>query len=77
MKNSIILISLGILNLLHASLHIIQFVQSLIIIGYSTENPTVEKIIHNPIFAMVWGIIGLGTLVIGLKDYFHHKKHHD
>ena len=77
MKNSIILISIGIANILHASLHLIQFLQSIIIIGYSAENPMIEKILHNPIFAFIWSLVGLLTLIIGIKDYIHHHKHKD
>jgi hypothetical protein len=34
----------------------------------------VESILHNPVFAFVWGIIGLLTLWIGIKDFKHHNK---
>jgi hypothetical protein len=29
---------------------------------------------HNPIFALIMGVVGILTLVIGIKDYRHHKK---
>jgi len=30
--------------------------------------------LHNPYFAILWGIVGLFTLWIGIKDFIHHKK---
>jgi hypothetical protein len=79
MKKSILLISVGLLNLLHGSFHIIQFIQSMILVAYSTnhlehEDNIIEKVMHNPIFALIMGSIGILTLVIGIKDYRHHKK---
>ena len=75
----ITLISLGILNLVHGSLHIVQFIQSVFLFSYSvTDHAThatlIDKVIHNPIFGGVMGLIGLITLIIGIKDYIHHKK---
>jgi hypothetical protein len=34
----------------------------------------IENIMHHPIFALLMGIIGILTLVIGIRDYRHHKK---
>ena len=74
------LISIGILNFLHGLMHILQFVQSLFLIGYSMEkhdhehHSFIEHVLHNPILAFVWAIIGIITLVIGIKDYRHHRK---
>lgn len=79
MNKSLILIYVGILNLLHGIFHLIQFIQSIILVVYSTgehhEHETlIDKIMHNPIFAIFWAFIGIFTLVIGIKDYRHHKK---
>lgn len=78
MKNSLILISVGVFNFLHGILHIIQFVQSMMLVAYSAEEHVheswVDKVMHNPIFAILWAIIGIVTLVIGIKDYIHHRK---
>jgi hypothetical protein len=42
---------------------------------HSCENHSfIEELLHNPIFNIIWGIIGLLTLYIGVKDYFHHKS---
>lgn len=83
MKKHFVLISVGILNLLHGSFHIIQFIQSMFFVAYAThdhdhnhDNGIIEKIMHNPIFALVMGLVGILTLVIGIKDYRHHKKCH-
>ena len=79
MKKSIILISVGFLNVIHGSFHIIQFLQSLFLVAYSTveheeKEDFIERVMHNPIFALIMGIIGLLTLVIGIKDFIHHIK---
>lgn len=75
----IFLISVGALNLLHGLFHIIQFIQSAFIVAYAAqshhhEESFIDSIMHSPIFALVMGVIGILTLVIGIKDYRHHKK---
>lgn len=79
MKKSLIIISVGLLNLLHALFHIIQFIQSVLLVTYSMEGHNHEstwtdRILHSPYFAILWAIIGIITLVIGVKDYIHHRK---
>jgi hypothetical protein len=83
MKNkSLFLISVGILNLLHGLTHIVQFIQSLFLITYSIEKhehqSLIDKIMHSPILALIWAIIGIISLIIGIRDYRHHKNcNHD
>jgi hypothetical protein len=48
-------------------------------VAYATHEHTkdegfIEGVMHNPIFALIMGIIGILTLVIGIKDYRHHRK---
>ena len=79
MKKSIVLISAGLLNLLHASFHIIQFVQSILIVAYSSEKHEhhdgwIDFVFHSPYFTVLWGVVGILTLTIGIKDYLHHKR---
>jgi len=79
MKNkSLFLISVGILNLLHGLTHIVQFIQSLFLITYSIEKhehqSLIDKIMHSPILALIWAIIGIISLIIGIRDYRHHKN---
>lgn len=82
MKKHIVLISVGVLNVLHGSFHIIQFIQSMFFVAYATHDHhehnhhdgIIETIMHHPIFALLMGIIGILTLVIGIRDYRHHKK---
>ncbi len=78
MKKSLILISVGVFNFLHGIFHIIQFVQSMLLVAYSTEGHNheswIEKIMHSPIFAMFWAIVGIVTLIIGIKDFIHHRR---
>ena len=80
-KRSLLFIGLGTINLLHAGLHIIQFIQSLFLVSMSVEyhhhhhdESFLETLLHNPIFALIWGIIGILTLIIGIKDFKHHNK---
>lgn len=79
MRKSFTLISIGILNLLHASSHIVQFIQSALLVttsvAHNHENEGVlEHILHNPILNIIWGLIGIFTLYIGIKDFRHHNK---
>lgn len=82
MKKYAVLISLGLLNIAHATLHLFQVAQSLVLLKLSTETHTdcepesfAERLIHNPILSIIWAIIGLITIYIGVKDFIHHKKH--
>jgi len=74
-KKSLILISLGSINLIHAVLHILQFIQSLLLVGNSIVPE--DSFLHSPILGVIWGVIGLATLYIGIKDFRHHKDCHD
>lgn len=85
MKKSLVLISVGVFNFLHGIFHIIQFIQSMLLVVYSTEqhhhhheheSGWIDTILHSPVFAIIWAIIGVVTLVIGIRDYKHHKKCH-
>jgi len=79
MKKSLILISVGVLNFLHGMFHIIQFIQSMLLVAYSVEGEHtheswIDKIMHSPVFAIIWAFIGILTLIIGIKDFIHHRK---
>lgn len=81
LKKSLLFIGLGTINLLHAGLHIIQFIQSIFLVTMSVEHHhhhhdegVIEQLLHNPIFALIWGIIGILTLWVGIKDFKHHKN---
>jgi hypothetical protein len=79
MKRSTILIGLGSLNLIHGILHILQFIQSVLLVSSSLneEHHTgLDAVLHSPILSIVWAVIGLITLYIGIKDFRHHKKCH-
>lgn len=79
MKRSTILIGLGSLNLVHGILHILQFIQSVLLVSSSLkeEHQTgLDAVLHSPILSIVWAVIGLITLYIGIKDFRHHKKCH-
>ena len=72
-KRSILLISLGSVNLLHSLLHILQFIQSIILIG-KHNNCSHGGLLDSPYFSILWAIVGALTLVMGIKDFIHHKK---
>jgi hypothetical protein len=79
MKRSTILIGLGSLNFIHGILHILQFIQSILLVSSSLEeehHTGLDVVLHSPILSIVWAVIGLITLYIGIKDFRHHKKCH-
>jgi len=78
-KRAIVLISVGFLNFVHGMLHVVQFIQSIMLVAYSTQHhhhpeSMIDKILHHPVLAFVWAIIGLLTFVIGVRDFKHHRK---
>ena len=82
MKKHFLLISVGVLNFFHGLIHLIQFIQSLIFVANATQEHhedegLLDTILHSPVFAGIMGVVGLLTLIIGIKDYIHHKKCHD
>ena len=79
MRKSIVLISVGVLNFLHGIFHIVQFIQSMMLVAYSTHHEPhsgswLDNLLHSPWLAITWAIIGIATLAIGIKDYRHHRK---
>jgi hypothetical protein len=71
MKKIILLLTLGFLNTIHGILHIIQFLQSFFL---ATGNSHFHELIENPIFSVTMGIIGILSLVVGVRDFLHHRK---
>lgn len=74
---SSILIGIGSLNLIHGILHILQFIQSVLLVSTSVseKHTGIDALLHSPILSVIWAIIGLVTLYIGIKDFKHHKNH--
>lgn len=75
MKKIILMIFIGLLNTLHGVLHIVQFIQSLIM---TTGHQHGMEFFDHPAWMVVWSIIGVLSLVIGIRDWRHHRKcnHH-
>jgi len=81
-SKSITLILFGTLNFLHGIFHIIQFIQSMILFVYSTSHNVddhskenwLDSLLHSPYLAFIWAIIGIATMIIGIRDYRHHIK---
>lgn len=79
MKKNLMLIIFGFINITHGTLHIVQAIQSLLFITYISEHEhekesMIDSVLHNPIFGISMAFIGIITLVIGIKDFIHHKK---
>lgn len=76
MKSFKILIAVGIINLIHGSIHIFQFIQSVLLTYNSLNHKSnwINKVMENPWMGIVWGLIGVITIIIGINDYKHHKN---
>lgn len=81
MKRFKIIIAVGLLNLIHGGIHILQFIQSVLLTYYSfgseNEHNWVHELMENPFMGLLWGALGALTIYIGYKDYLHHKFHKD
>ncbi len=80
MKRFRIIIAVGVLNLIHGGIHIFQFIQSFLLTYYSfnhKDGEWLEKLMESPWMGLLWGLLGVITLVIGYNDYKHHKFHKD
>jgi len=73
MKRYIIIISAGVFNFLHGISHIIQFIQSMVLVSHN-HGDCHEGFLSHPAFSFLWAIIGVLTLGIGIKDYIHHRR---
>ena len=78
-NKSTILIGIGSLNLIHGVLHILQFIQSVLLVSTSVneKHSGIDSFLHSPVLSVIWAIIGLVTLYIGIKDFKHHNNCHD
>lgn len=77
MKRPWILIGLGSLNLVHGALHLLQFIQSLLLVSSSFDGERhwgLDAFLHSPFLSVVWALVGLFTLYIGIKDFRHHRR---
>jgi hypothetical protein len=77
MKKYFTLFTIGLLNIIHGLTHLIQFIQSVFLASYSLsgEESAIHKFFENPWMGLVWSIIGIITLVMGYKDFKHHREH--
>lgn len=70
-KTSLLLILGG----LHSLSHVIQFVQSILLISHGViENSghAHDAWFNNPYFNIFWGIIGIASLIMGIKSFRKH-----
>lgn len=78
MKKYLTLISLGFVNVVHSILHLVQFLQSWLLIQQSSEDQHqlswLEELSHNSYINIVWMAIGIYTLYLGITDFQHHRK---
>ena len=76
MKRIFTTISLGVFNILHASTHLLQAIQSFGLIYYSHDQHEHhhDNILYHPVLQILYFLIGVFTLYIGVKDFIHHRK---
>lgn len=68
MRKSLTLIGIGSLNFIHGVLHIIQFVQGILMgTGYHIH-------LDSPWMSILWVSVGVFSLWTGIRDYRHHGK---
>lgn len=80
MTRHLSIILLGVINIIHASFHVIQVVQSVFIATYSltnNKNNWAFKFMESPVVGFISLAIGIFTVIIGIRDYKHHKHHKD
>ena len=70
MKKILLIIAIGALNTMHGLLHIIQFMQSV----FLATAEQLDIVMEHPAFAVAMSIVGISSLVIGIKDFMHHRK---
>jgi len=76
MKKYIIIISAGVFNSLHGISHVVQFIQSMLLVSNNHNHSACheEGFFNHPLFSLLWAVIGIATLVIGIKDFIHHRR---
>ncbi len=70
MKKILLIIAIGALNTMHGLLHIIQFMQSV----FLATAEQLDIVMEHPAFAVAMSIVGISSLVIGIKDFMHHTE---
>ncbi len=77
MGRNALLILTGLFNVIHAFTHIIQFIQSLFLFNLSLtkheHNSFIDELLHNPYLSLIWAIIGIVSLIVGIKDIINKK----
>lgn len=67
-RSALVAISVGLLNLIHGGTHLIQFIQSVVLIEYAHLH---DESIYG---SLLWAFIGIVSLIVGVKDFRHHSK---
>lgn len=67
LTSKVTLVLVGVLNLIHGGLHLIQVIQSLVLLQNSDHH-------ENPWLSVLWFIVGIVSIVIGIKDFNHHNN---
>lgn len=63
-------IILGIINAFHPILHLIQSIQSgLMLFDNKHEHDDIFEWFHNPFMNVLWGVIGIYTLFLFFKSF--------
>lgn len=69
---------LVIMNALHGLTHLVQMMQSGLLILASGEHLNHNhSFLDKPGFHLAMGLVAILTLVFGIRDFIHHYKHKD
>lgn len=69
MKKTFTLIGVGIVNVLHAGLHLVQSFQSFYILSTDVH-------FGDSLWSLVLAGVGIYSLAVGYQDFQHHRKCH-
>lgn len=76
LNKSLTIIVLGVINMGHILIHVVQVIQSLILA--KNESNSCEHIselsVENILITAFWVIVAITTIIIGVKDYIHHIR---
>jgi hypothetical protein len=66
------LVIMGLFNLLHGLTHIMQFIQSMLMVA---NIEWIDQIMESPVMSIIWVIFGIISIYLGWQDYKFHKNH--
>lgn len=73
LQNKNLRLANGVVNSIHGLLHLFQVLLSILFLS-NINDEIIHSIFENPLMSVFWGIFGIISLIIGIKDFMHHKK---